>query len=159
MGRKRTGAVAELGYLNGISNMDFPALKHDAKNALVGKDAIAGKIVNRAACMADFSNLADLDQHVAAYLDPRAKGERVQVDALGRKVLAKIAFVYVEPARLCRNDSSAAKKETWRCQCPACASEARPNCSMTVSCPSATGVLRVPLCGEVLIEITRAGPL
>ena len=55
--------------------MDFSALQHDAKNALVGEDAVAGEIVDGTACVADFADLADFDEHFATELELRAQGE------------------------------------------------------------------------------------
>ncbi len=100
MGDEGTGAVAELDYLDVVFGADLSALQHDAENALVGKDAVAGEIVDGTAGVADFADLADFDQHVTANFELRAKGERQQVDALGRKVFAKVALVYIEAARL-----------------------------------------------------------
>ena len=84
--------------------MDFSALQHDAKNALVGEDAVAGEIVDGTAGVADFADLADFDEYFAANLELRSQGEREQVDALGCEVLAKVALVHIEPARLRRLD-------------------------------------------------------
>ena len=157
--RKRTGIVAEPDHLYVVTDMDFSALQHDAKNALVGEDTVAGEIVDGTAGVADFANLADFDEYFAAEFELRSQGEREQVDALVVKFSPKSPSCTSSPRACAVWIDSAAKKETWRCQCPACASEARPNCSITVSCPSATGDLRVPLCSDVLIETMRAGPL
>ena len=70
--------------------MDLSAVKDYAKDALVGKDAITGKIVDGAAGMANFANLADRNDYLAAKLELCSQGEREQVDALGGEVLSKI---------------------------------------------------------------------
>ena len=78
--------------------MDLSAVKDYAKDALVGKDAITGKIVDGAAGMANFANLADLNDYLAAKLELCSQGEREQIDALGGEVLSKITLVHIEPA-------------------------------------------------------------
>ena len=102
--RKRTGAIAELDRLYVVTDMDFSALQHDAKNALVGEDAVAGEIVDGTAGVADLADLADFDEYFVANLELRSQREREQVDALGCEVLAKVALVHIEPARLRRLD-------------------------------------------------------
>lgn len=78
--------------------MDLSTVKDYAKDALVGKDAITGKIVDGAAGMANFANLADLNDYLAAKLELCSQGEREQVDALGGEVLSKITLVHIEPS-------------------------------------------------------------
>ena len=73
--RKRTGAVTKLDHLYVVTDMDFSALQHDAKNALVGEDAVAGELVDGTAGMADFADLADFDEYFVANLELRAQGE------------------------------------------------------------------------------------
>ena len=80
--------------------MHLSASKHHTENALVGKDAVAGEMVDSAAGVADFADLADLDQNVVADLELCAQGERKQVDPLSGEVLSKVAFVHIEPAML-----------------------------------------------------------
>ena len=70
----------------------------------MGKDAVAGEIVDGATGVADLADLADFDKHVASELELRAQGEREQVDAPGCEVLSKVTLVYVEPACLRRLD-------------------------------------------------------
>jgi len=84
--------------------MHLSASKHHTENALVGKDAVAGEMVDSAAGVADFADLADLDQNVVADLELCAQGERKQVDTLCGEVLSKVTLVYVEPACLRRLD-------------------------------------------------------
>ena len=76
----------------------------------MGKDAVAGEIVDGAACVADLADLADLDQDVIANLELRAQGECEQVDSLGGEVLSKIALVHIESARLRRLDRFCGQK-------------------------------------------------
>ena len=68
--------------------MHLSASKHHTENALVGKDAITGEIVDGAAGVADLADLADLDQNVVADLELCAQGERKQVDTLAVPVPA-----------------------------------------------------------------------
>lgn len=74
-GSEGTGAIAELDHLYVVTDMDFSALQYDAKNALAGEDAVSGEIVDGAAGVADFADLADFDEHFAAELELRAQGE------------------------------------------------------------------------------------
>ena len=83
-----------------VSDMHLSASKHHTENALVGKDAITGEIVDGAAGVADLADLADLDQNVVADLELCAQGERKQVDALCGEILPKVTFVHIEPAML-----------------------------------------------------------
>ena len=76
----------------------------------MGKDAVAGEIVDGTACVADLADLADFDQDIVANLELRSQGEREQVDALGCEVLAKVALVHIEPARLRRLDGLCGQK-------------------------------------------------
>lgn len=74
-GSEGTGAVAEPDHLYVVTDMDFSALQHDAENALVGEDTVAGEIVDGTAGVADFADLADFDEHFATELELRAQGE------------------------------------------------------------------------------------
>ena len=70
----------------------------------MGKDAVASEVVDGTAGVADLADLADFDEYFVANLELRSQREREQVDALGCEVLAKVALVHIEPARLRRLD-------------------------------------------------------
>ena len=92
--------------------MDFSALQHDAKNALVGEDAVAGEIIDGTAGVADFADLADFDEYFAANLELRAKGSESRLMPWVVKFSPKSPSCTSSPRACAVWIDSAAKKET-----------------------------------------------